>query len=443
MQKDAVNKEIMQNVLRKAKSLGAHHVDIIFCESDTSSAETRLAQLKKFVHANVVSIKIRVSIGKKNAIIATDNLKELQDDSFVEKAVSAAKIAPEDAFYIRPDIDQLCKNIRVIDTCDDTVISRDKLVEDAKTCESIALGVNGITNSEGAEASHTRSKIILFGDEDFVEEYEKTVNQISVVTLAEKSGNLEMGYDFSKAVYYSDLKDLETIAKKAAKQALRKLGARKISSCKVPVIFDKRVAGHLLSSLLDALSGAQVAKGMSFLKDQLSKKVFSDCLSITDRYALERGLRSRPFDSDGLECKDNSIIKNGTLNSFLLNTKYAHQLQMKSTCNAYGFDGIAPNNVYMEEGKCSFDDLVKSVKNGLYITEVLGNGLNVVTGNYSQGAVGFWIEGGEIAYPVNEITVAGNFIDMFGNCEIASDLKMETGIDSPALLMPEMTIGGV
>jgi PmbA protein len=174
----------------------------------------------------------------------------------------------------------------------------------------------------------------------------------------------------------------------------------------------------------------------------LSRKIFCEGFGVIDSCGVRRGLRSRPFDSEGLECSDLPLIKNGVLNSFLLNTRYANMLKLKSTAHASGFDGIASNNVHAENGTTSFDDLLKIVKNGVYVTEVLGRGLNLVTGNYSQGAAGFLIENGEITRPVNEITVAGNFEQMFSDCVAASDLEIETGTDSPSLLINDITVGG-
>jgi PmbA protein len=438
-----MDKEILMDVVRRAKKDGADHIDILCEESDSISVSTRLVKLEKVEQANVINWSVRVSIGNRSAIITTDNLCELKKESFVEKAVFAAKNSPEETVKFRPDPSELCKNFKKMDICDDRELSSDELISSAMECESIALQINGITNSEGATASRSRSRITLMKDDYFLANYEKTYNQISVVTLAEKDNFLERSYDFSETVYWSALKSPEQIAKKSAEKTLKKLGAKKIPSCKVPVVFDREVSRQLLGSFVEAVNGASVAKGISFLKDKLSKKIFSDCINITDKYSITRGIRSRPFDSDGLECSDTIIVRDGVLNSFLLNTKYANRLNMKSTGNAVGFEGISPNNIFIENGRESFQDLLKSIKSGLYVTEVLGNGLNLVTGNYSQGAAGFWIENGEISYPVNEITIAGNFIDMFLHCNIASDLKIESGINAPTLFMDEMIVGGV
>jgi PmbA protein len=437
-----MNKEILSDLVLKAQKSGADHVDILVTENKNTSVVSRLAKLEKIIQADVMNAKMRISIGKRNAVVATDNLDELRGTSFIEKAIFAAKNSPEEEIKIRPNSKELCKCFPEMDILDNQEISAERLIADALECEKIALQIKGITNSGGAETSHSRSRVTLIKNNGFLAEYEKTSSQIFIVTLAEKDGFLERSYDFSEKIYYSDLKSPEQVAKKSAERTLKKLGAKKIKSCKVPVIFDRMVSSQLLGSFVEAINGALIAKEISFLRDKLFKKIFSEELSISDRYAIARGFRSRPFDSDGLECVDLSIVKAGELNSFLLNTKYANQLGMKSTSSAHGFDGISPNNICIGNGKKSFSDLLKSIKIGLYVTEVLGNGLNLVTGNYSQGAVGFWIENGEITYPVSEITIAGNFLDMFSHCESASDLEMESGIDAPTLLIDEMVIGG-
>ncbi|MDR2158385.1 MAG: hypothetical protein LBO02_03660 [Holosporaceae bacterium] len=438
-----MDSEILEDAVRRARKSGADNVDILIGETRAISATTRLAKLENVVQADKMEVKMRLSIGKRSAVIATNNLEDLKGELFVEKAVCVAKNSPEEDAEFRPSPGELCKNFLKMDICDNRSVTSEELIANALECEEAALQIDGITNSGGAEASYFRSKITLVKNDDFEASYEKTRHQISVVTLAEKNGFLEQAYDFSEKIYYSDLKSPEQIAQKAAERTLKKLGAKKISSRKVPVIFDRMVSGRLLGNLIDVLNGASVAKGISFLRDKLFQKIFGDDFCVVDRYAIQRGLRSRPFDSDGLECSDNIIIENGALNSFFLNTKYANQLKMKSTGNADGFEGIAPNNVYVENGKESFLALLKSIKNGLYITEVLGNGLNLVTGNYSQGAVGFLIENGEITYPVSEITVAGNFMDMLSNCVLASDLEMEYGINAPTILINDMIVGGI
>ncbi|MDR2107569.1 MAG: hypothetical protein LBO73_03575 [Holosporaceae bacterium] len=433
---------ILVSAIEKILKSGMDRVDLLALESNTITAASRLGKPETIIQADAAAVTIRFSKGKRSAVIATDNVDELNEDSFVEKARFAVENSPEEEVGFRPSFSELCKSFDYPDISDEQKVSAEELIANALECEQTALGVKGITNSEGAEASSCRSRIIVMKDDNFYACYKRTVHQLAVVTLAEKDGSLERDWDFSKKIYYSDLKTPEQIAKKAAERTLKKMGAQKISSRKVPVIFDRRIAGRLLGDLLEALNGASVAKGISFLKNKLYRKIFCEGLSVTDSCKVPRGLRSHPFDSDGLECFDLSLITNGTLNSFLLNTRYANMLGLKSTAHAKGFDGISPHNARVENGSVSFEDLLKSIKNGLYVTEVLGRGLNPVTGNYSQGAAGFLIENGEITRPVHEITIAGNFEDMFSDCVVASDLEIETGIDSPSLLINNITVGG-
>jgi PmbA protein len=438
-----VTSDILNDVMRRAQKAGADHVDILAQKSNQISVSTRLAKLENVVQSEEISVKMRVSVGKRSAVAIANSWEELKKESFIEKSVFAAKNAPEETTPFRPAPDELCKKIQLMDLCDSRTVSPEELINLAQECESIALQIKGITNSEGSEASRSHLKTILMKDDDFFAEYEKTLHQFSLVVLAQKDGFLERDYDFSEAIHWSDLKNSQNVAEKAAARTLRRLGARKIPSCKVPVVLDPRVSSQLLNSFAAAVNGGSISNGASFLKDKLSQKIFNDGITISDKGIVPRGLRSRPFDGDGLECANRTLVQNGVLQSFLLNTKYANRLQMKSTGNASGFEGIAPHNLCIENGSESFQDLIKSVRNGLYVVEVLGNGLNLVTGNYSQGAVGFWIENGEITYPVNEITIAGNFIDMFSRCRVGNDLEMTSGIDAPSLLLEEMVIGGV
>lgn len=436
--------DILESAIKKAKSLGADHVDLMFSESEVMSATTRLTKLEKVVQANVESIDLRVSVGNRYASVSCDNINKIKDDAFIEKVVSAAKNSPEERGRIRADSSELCKNFKEMDICDrNFVANTDYFIEKAKKCEEIALQVDGISNSEGSEAEYSKTSFTLMRDDGFCGSYEKTHTNLSVVTLAEKDGKMERGWAYSTAVYEEDLRSAEDVAKEAAEKTLKRLGARKVQSCKVPVVFSREVARQILGSMLEALNGASVARDMSFLKDSLGKKVFADGISVVDRYDVHRGLRSRPFDADGLECRNTDIVWNGVVEAFLLNTKYANMLGMKSTANASGWEGISPNNVCIENGTKSFEELLAGVKSGLYVTDAMGVGVNAVTGNYSQGAAGFWIENGALSYPVNEITVAGNFVEMFSHCAVASDLKLEYGFDSPSIFFEEMVVGGI
>ncbi|MDR2794466.1 MAG: hypothetical protein LBB12_01670 [Holosporaceae bacterium] len=435
--------EILRDVIKKAQNFGADSVDIKLQKKKGIAVATRMTKLENITQSEILNVNMQVFIGKKSANIITNNLTELQENSFVEKAIFAAKNSPEELVNSRADASQLCKNFKKIDIFDPTEMSGKRLLEKAVKCESMALQTKGITNSGGAQLENTFTKTILMKSEGFFGEYEKSVSGIAIETLAEKNGELQRDYAYSNAIYVADMKTPEQIAQESADMTIKKLGSRKIKSCRVPILFHKRVGRSLLKNLLSALNGSAVAKGTSFLKDKLSRQVFSRHLNISDRYDLDRGLRSRPFDADGLECMNTKLISSGVVNSFLLNTKYARKLGLASTANSSAVDEISPNEVFMENGNTSFEDLLKNIKHGLFVVDLLGNGLNIVTGNYSQGAAGFWIENGEITYPVHEITIAGNFIDMLSNCSIGSDMEIKSGWGSPTILLDEMIVGGI
>jgi PmbA protein len=439
----AVSADILFDVIKKAKRFGADQIDILVNICEKVNINSRLQRVENVTQAHTVNISIRAFVGKKSAMVSTDSVDDLRSSSFMEKAISAASSSPEELGKSRADEGDLCPNFRKIDLCDPISPSHEQMMDDALKCEDIALQIDGITNSGGSSVGHSRTKVMLAKSDNFFGEYEKTFNQISLEIIAQKDASMERDVEYSSAVYYADMKTPEHIARQAAERAIRRCGAKKVDSCSVPVVFHRDVASQLLGDLIGALNGVVVANGTSFLKDKLLQKVFSNAISVTDRYAIDRGLRSRPFDADGLECTDNHIIESGVLNSFLLDMKYANRLGKRSTGNAIGWGIIAPHNVCIENGTTSLPDMIRSIKNGLYVTDVIGRGLNIVTGNFSQGAVGFWIMDGEIAYPVNEITIARNFIDIFANCQVASDLEIKSGIDAPGIFVDEMIVGGV
>ena len=438
-----MEKDILQDAVSKLSKLGIDHVDVLAQENFTMSARQRMRKPEEVIQAETSAISIRAFIGKQTAVVSTDNISSLRDNNFLEKIVEITKNAPEYDENPQPASEDLSQNPPTIDLVDQSEISANVLLNDIRECEEIVLQSEGITNSDGAEISYDRTKITLMKGKNFFGEYEKTNFGFAVSPLAEKNGELQQNYDFSNAIYYDDLKTPQQLAEKAVQKTLQKIGSRKIKTCRVPVIFDREVSRSLLRNLLSALDGAEIAKGTSFLADKLSQKIFSEKITVSDRAWLDKGLRSRPFDSDGISREETTLIKNGVLNSFLLNTKYANKLKTKSTGNAAGFSGITPNNVCFENGSAEISQLIKDIGSGLLVTEVLGDGFNVVTGNYSQGACGIWIENGELTYPVHEITLAGNFFEMFSNVTVANDLKIETGIDAPSLCFEQMTVGGL
>lgn len=320
------------------------------------------------------------------------------------------------------------------------------LLQQCDIAEEAALSQTGITNSEGASASFSRNQVTLATSTGFCHHYSGTSSSLSVSVLAGEGTAMERDYDYSLVRYRENLPAAEEIGIKAAKNALRRLGSRKVSSRQAPVIFDPRVGKQLLSSFAGAISGSAIARGTSFLKDKRGEEVFSPAVTIIDDPRRVRGLASKPFDAEGLPASRLVLAEKGVLKEWLLHCRSARQLGMASNGRASRGLSSSPSpsatNLYIEAGKASPEALMKDIESGFYVTETFGMGINTVTGDYSQGAAGFWIEKGEIAYPVSEMTIAGKLQDMFKQMTPANDLAFKYRTNTPTLRIDRMTIAG-
>jgi PmbA protein len=324
--------------------------------------------------------------------------------------------------------------------------SAEVLIERARAAEEAALAVPGVTNSEGAEAGWGRSRVALAASNGFAGAYSGTSHGVSASVIGGEGTGMERDYDYSSAVYARDLRDPAEIGRSAGERAVKRLGARKMPTCRCPVVFDPRVARGFISALLGAISGPSIARGTSFLKDRLGERIFPEAITIVDDPHRHRGLRSKPFDAEGLPNHRRAIIDHGVLTTWLLDLRSARQLKLKSTGHAArgtsSPPGPSPTNVWIEPGPVSRLALISDIASGLYVTEMMGFGVNGVTGDYSRGAAGFWIDKGEIAFPVSEMTVAGNLKDMFLRLAAADDLEFKAGMDAPTLRIDDLTVAG-
>ena len=434
-------KNKLYDVIQKTKKLGADYVDILFTHTSTLMVDSRHAKLENVVQAERISAHMQVSVGNCRTVVSTDNTDILFSENFREKALFAAQNSPEEEELIRAKIH--CSDPIDLDLDDAQTVTAQQLENIAVECDDLASQVPGIFNVEGASATREKSHKILIRDSDFCGEYYRTFNEIAVIPIAKQNDHMVQDYDFSCAVHRADLRSTSDIAYTATQRALKKLGARKINSCKLPVVFDRRVASEFLGEFLAAANGENIAKNSSFLLGKLNQQIFSQHLTICDDSAIKRGIRSRPFDIDGVSACANTLVQDGFLRSFLLNTKYATKLQMHTTGHAASFESIAPTNAWIFNGKTSVAQMLKNLDKCLLVTEVFGSGFNIVTGDYSCGVFGFWVENGQPQYPVHEITIAGDFFTMAKECMPANDLIQEKGVDSPSLYMGEMTVGGI
>ncbi len=437
---------LLSDLIDRARRAGADAADSVFSEGISMSIAQRLGAQEKIERSEGQDLGLRVLVGKRQAIVSSTDFSSKALTELVERAVSMAKLAPEDPHLGLADPGDLTRLFPDLDTVDEAEPSTDTLVKRAKLAEEAALAVPGVTNSEGAEAGWSRSRVVLATSNGFSGEHQVTRHGLSAVVLAGEGVSMERDYEFSSAVHGADLQDPESLGTRAGAKAVARLNPRKVPTQKVPIVFDRRVAGLLVRSLAGAISGPAIARGTSFLKDQMGQQIYGAHINIIDDPYRSRGLRSHPFDGEGLAPKRRHIIEGGVLQTWLLDLRSGRQLGLPSTGHASRGTSSppspSPSNLYLEAGAVTPEELISDIDSGFYVTDLMGSGVNGVTGDYSQGAAGFWIEGGEIAYAVSEVTIAGNMKDMYLNMTPANDLEFRSGIDAPTVRVEGLTLAG-
>jgi PmbA protein len=444
------NSDTISQLLEKTIRLGATACDVVMFETVDISTSQRMGKPEGLERSESKAIGLRAFKGSQQAIVSgtdtnTDALTEL-----AERAVSMAKATPADLHSTLAPESLFATNIPDLDLCDDHEPDVDWLKQQCKLGEDAALSVEGITNSESADAHYSKSKIHLGihnGEHiAFENHYASSHFSLSVCVLAGNGTAMQRDYDFTSSRHRSDLQDVTAIGLNAAKRTLERLNPRKVPTCQVPVVFDPRISRGLVSIVANAISGSSIARGSSFLKNALHTQIFPASISIIDNPHIKRGLGSRPFDGEGVRNQKHAIIEDGMLTTWLLDMRTANKLNLTTTGHASRGVSSPPSpastNLYMKNGKFTPETLIKDIKSGLYVTETFGMGVNIVTGDYSQGAAGFWIENGVIAYPVSEITIAGHMSEMFKSLSAANDLVFRYGTNAPTLRIESMTVAG-
>ncbi len=438
--------DLLQDLIGRAKRAGADAADAVFVEGTSLSHGRRLGKTEKLERSEGHDLGLRVFVGRQQAVVSSSDRSPKALDELVERAVAMARTVPEDPFCGIAEPAEITRSWPALDMTDPQEPDVEVLIERARAAEEAALAVLGVTNSEGAEAGWGRSQVALAASNGFAGSYSGTSQGISASVIGGPGSGMERDYDFASAVYAADLRDPAAVGKSAGERAVKRLGAKKMPTCRCPVVFDPRVARGFISALLGAISGPAIARGTSFLKDKLGERIFPEAITIVDDPHRNRGLRSKPFDGEGLPNHRRAIIEKGVLTTWLLDLRSARQLGLKSTGHAArgtsSPPGPAPTNVWIEPGSVSPQQLIADIESGFYVTEMMGFGVNGVTGDYSRGAAGFWIDKGELAAPVNEMTVAGNLKDMFLRLLAANDLEFKAGIDSPTLRIDDLTVAG-
>jgi PmbA protein len=438
--------DLLTDLVARARRAGADAADAVLVERAAIDVAQRLGKPERLERAESTEVGLRVFVRQRQAVVSSTDRSRAALAELVERALAMARSVPEDPYCGLAEPDDLVREIPDLDISDGHEPDAAELVERAKRAEAAARSVEGVTNSEGAEANWSRSRVAMAASNGFTGTYSTTRHIVIVSVVAGGGTEMERDYDYMSAVYGSDLDAPEEIGRRAGIKAVRRLNPRKVETANVPVVYDPRVANSLLGHLVAAINGSAVARGTSFLKDRMGRKVFDKAVTIVDDPHRKRGLRARPFDGEGVGTCRRNVVEHGRLKSWILDLRSARQLGLATTGHAVRGPSSPPSpaasNLYLEPGEVSPDELMADIRAGFYVTELMGYGLNSVTGDYSRGASGFWIDHGEIAYPVSEITVAGNAKDMFRNLRAANDLEFRYGTDSPTLCVEGMTVAG-
>ena len=419
-----------------AKKLGATEASVVVSNSISETVNFRNQKLDESNRSDNLAIGITTYIGKKKSSISSSNLLDDNLNILIKKCVETTKNTPEDEFNSLPDKDLLAKEIKDLNLYDDTHIKNDIKIDYLKRLEASASKEKKIINTESS-FTEDKSNFILANSDGFCKGYKTSSFMASSVTVAKDDKSMERDYEYTSKCHLKDIKDAEELGKISAEQTIKKLSPKKIGSDKMPIIFDKRIAKGILSTFASAISSSAISRGTSFLKDKINQKIFSNDLNIFDKPDILKGLGSRSFDSEGVKTETLQLVKEGVLKNYLIDTYNGKKLNLKSNGRCGG-----TSNLYFDNGKISFKDLLNSNSKSLYITETIGHGSNIVTGDYSVGATGFLIENGEFKYPINEITIAGNFKEMFKNITLADDLEFQYSVNSPTMMVEGMVVAG-
>lgn len=438
--------EKLQDLIGKAEKAGADAADAIFVGGTSLSVSQRLGNPEDLNRSEDNDVGLRVFVGRKQAVVSSSDVGDETLSQLAEQAVAMARAVPDDEFCGLADPESLVGATPDLEECDSIEPTAEELMALAAEAEDAARAVTGVTNSEGASASWSRSSVALAASNGLARTRQGSRHSIGVSVLAGEGTGMERDYDFDTSVFADDLEKPSNIGRRAGERAVERLNPRKVETTQVPVFYDPRISGSILGHLSGAINGSGIARGTSFLKDKMGEQIFSDAITVVDDPLRKRGLRSKPFDGEGVATERRNIIENGQLTTWLLDCRSARQLGLKTTGHAAR--GVSappspsPTNLYMEPGDKTPEELFADVKEGFYATELIGMGVNGVTGDYSRGASGFWIENGELAYPVSELTIASNLNDMFKQITAASDLEFKYGTNAPTLRIDGMTVAG-
>ncbi len=445
----SIERDMARDLLAKVRQRGATEADLLIVETDSSTAQVRLQEIEALKSAQERRLHLRVLFGKRSAATSTSDFSLRALDRLIDETCAMAQATAPDEYVGLPEAEAMLTAVPDLDLYDEAApdLSIEEKIALIKRAEGAALAYDSrLTNSEGAGFDTHVSQILYANTHGFAGTYRTSSFSLVVSPIAGDGTGMQRDAWYSVSRKFRQLEPPESIGVKAAQRALRRLGARKVPTQEAPVIFDPDMAASLIRTLAGAVAGTSIYRGTSFLVNRLGDHVAADTVTVIDDGTIPAGLGSRPFDGEGVATRRTMVLEHGVLRSYLLDTYCARRLAMTSTGNAArdaAGISVGTTNLYLVPGTYTPEEIIGSVKSGLYVTELIGFGVNLVTGDYSRGAVGLWIENGTLTYPVEEITIAGNLNDMLRQIEmIGNDLAFRGRTAAPTLKIARMTIAG-
>jgi PmbA protein len=438
--------DLAERLVAAARHAGADAADAIAVRGVSLSVDVRDGAVEESQRSEGDDVGLRVLVGKKQAVVSTNDIKGDGLDALAERAVAMARAAPEDRFAGLADESLLAHDFPALDLLDPDMASVDVLETRAREAEAAALAVTGVTKSGGASASSGIGGLVLVTSHGFRGATISSSHSIAMSAIAGDGTGMETDYDYSATLHATDLENAQKIGRSAGERAVKRLNPRKVATRRVPVVFDSRISGSLVGHLVSAANGSAVARKTSFLREKRSEQILPRGIDVIDDPLRKRGLRSRPFDAEGVAASIHKIVEDGVLKTWLLDSATARELGMQTTGHAQrgvsSTPSPGPTNLHLIPGTKTPKELIGEIEDGFFVTSLIGMGVNLVTGDYSRGASGFWIENGEVTYPVSEVTIAGRLLEMFKGLTPANDLNFRYGTNAPTLRVEGLTVAG-
>ncbi|MBC9881542.1 TldD/PmbA family protein [Bradyrhizobium sp. INPA01-394B] len=438
--------DLAQRLVEAAKRAGADAADAVAVRGISQGVEVRDGRVEESERSEGDDVGLRVLVGQRQAVVSTNDTSGDAVTKLAERAVAMARVAPSDKYVGLADPALLARDFPDLDLLDPDVPTTAELERRALAAEAAALAVKGVSKSGGASASAGIGGMVLVTSTGFHGSYLRSSQGISATAIAGEGTSMERDYDFTSAPHGEDLLSPDAVGRSAGERTVARYNPRKVETCKVPVVFDPRVAGSLVGHLVGAINGASIARKTSFLKDKLGQRLFANNIRIIDDPLRKRGLRSQTFDAEGVAVKRTALVDEGVLTTWLLDCATARELGLATTGHAHRGVSSSPSpgpyNLHLEPGTPTPAELIADIKQGFYVTDLIGSGVNGVTGDYSRGASGFWIESGQLTYPVSEVTIAGHLFEIFKSMQPANNLEFRYGINAPTVRIEGLTLGG-